>query len=174
MTQPILKEYCKMGTIATGFQDISDYLECFCFNGDDPFILESTTTTTPAPGPQHYPPKLYTTTTQAPAPDCNVPQSCMDAMHNACGPHDGGTDCYTCLKNWWPFGAAKYGCEIPTFDQQTLTFCMCGTATPKDNTKVPTQILGIENSFGQAVTLSAKAHARLGGLEPISRIHIMD
>merc|ERR1712232_44819 len=155
MASNIMYEYCQTGDIGKDYDRLSNYIECMCYDGDDPFVWESTTTTTPRPGPEPFPPKLYTTTTAPSFLDCNVPTTCMDAMHQYCGVHDGGTECQQCLGLWWPHEAPIYGCPSQKPNQiQSLMTCFCGTATPKNETLVPVEIQGIHNHYKQSVTLS--------------------
>jgi len=77
----------------------------------------------------------------------------MDAIHQACGVHEGANDCYICMKNWWPSQAPIFGCEVATFGEQVTTFCFCGTANPKAVADVPVQIVALENQYKLPVSL---------------------
>merc|ERR1719469_948663 len=135
VAQSIWQDYCKIGGGLSIPYDVSDYVECLCFNGDDPFLWVSTTTSTPAPGPEPYPPKVYTTTTRPSPSECRVPASCLEQFEEDCGARDGGTACGNCLRKWWVHADVQaLGCEPGPhvlFNQSLLEFCYCGTVTPK-------------------------------------------
>jgi len=84
-----MQEYCNFGSgDKEKFDNTISFVECFCFLEHDPFVWPKTTTTTPAPSSDPFPPHLYTTTstTTKHHPNCNIQPSCGMAIQQ-CSPY---------------------------------------------------------------------------------------
>lgn len=148
---------------------LSNYLSCFCYDGDNVFgPWPTTTTTTPAPKPMPPVPHPYTTPAPKPRPPCDVPPTCWESL-NKIG-HDGGKcvdkgpyNCGKCLfENWGPGKAlAKHQCPgtnvklgFHPYDNwafTTLGLCLCGPLHPEN---CPAKVAGVCNGYHLPVTLS--------------------
>jgi hypothetical protein len=152
-------------------QKLSEYLECFCYEGDNVFApWPSTTTTTPAPKPMPPVPRPYTTPAPHSPPPCDVPSSCWTELQNA--EHDGvkcvDSDSYKCgyclYKNWGKKKSLhEAGCPgtnvslgrnpYKNWNFMTLGFCLCGPLDEKKN-DCPVKISGICNAYDKNVSIT--------------------
>jgi len=158
--QGMIKENCPIDNPRV----LSDYLECFCYDGDNVFSpWPTTTTTTPPLKPMRPVPHPYTTPApQQPLP-CDVSPQCWEALNNIRDRHN-KTKCVDylqpgfcgiCLHNHWGPGKdlAKAGCPTEVFDYETVGLCLCGPLDPKPAQCI-TKIAGVCNSYHTEVTLS--------------------
>jgi len=158
--QQMIKDNCPISNPRL----LSNYLECFCYDGDNVFSpWPTTTTTTPPLKPMPPVPHPYTTPAPRQPLPCDVSPQCWEALNNIRDRHN-KTKCVDylepgfcgiCLSHHW--GAkkdlAKAGCPTSAFDYQTVGLCLCGPLDPKP-TQCITKISGVCNSYHTEVTLS--------------------
>lgn len=154
---------------------LSNFLECFCYEGDNVFApWPSTTTTTPAPKPLPPVPHPYTTPAPKPIQPCDVPPTCWTALNNVksgpkrdlqkCVDKD-PFDCGECVwRNWGPGKAlAAAGCPgadekvglhpFDSWNYSTIGLCLCGPLHPSA-TSCPAKVSGICNMYHKSVTFN--------------------
>jgi len=151
-------------------QDFSDYLECFCYDGDNVFgPWPTTSTTTPAPKIMPPVPHPYTTTTTTQL-KCAVPTKCWEELQRVehkssrCVDMD-GYHCGKCLYENWGKKKALYEAGCPganvslgrdpykNWNFQTIGFCTCGPLSAKKKS-CPATVFGVCNNYNASVTAS--------------------
>jgi len=158
---------------------LSNYLECFCYDGDNVFSpWPTTTTTTPPLKPRPPVPHPYTTPAPSRPLPCDVTPQCWEALNNVRDKGGRGPKCVDylepgycglCLhKNWGPRKyLAVHGCPTSAFDYETVGLCLCGPLDPTPKQCI-TKISGVCNEYTSPVTLRNSHLTELASRSPVS------
>jgi len=121
--EQILERYCNFPATddQTKLRQFNDFVKCYCFTPDDPFVWPATTTTTPAPSADPLPPHIYTTTTgPSPSNTCNIRTGCEIALYSTCKRSSLAAGCARAALGAVAPSAGTFSSDDGTFDDVSV------------------------------------------------------